>query len=367
MNKLTKTIYIFFILLFSFGGVSYSQEDVNVNALSYEAVVKEVLEEKENDSGGYYQKLIVEVLSGDLVGEQVEIEHGLGNSPVTQRFTKGDRVVLAGYQEGSGNLALFIDDYVRRGPMLFLFFIFLVLALLVAGKRGFTSFVGMVITFLMIYWFVLPRLSAGSSPVFIVLVFSALAIPVTFYLSHGFNRKTNVAMAGTFIALIITVILSAIFVNSAKLTGFTTDEASFLQIIKGESFNMRGILLAGIIIGLLGVLDDITVSQASVVFQIKEANKRLGFGELYKRSMRVGKDHIASMINTLVLVYAGASLPLLLLFTDSSHTFRQVINYEIIASEVIRTLIGSIGLVLAVPVTTFIAASMADAEKEVKL
>ncbi|MBW6441588.1 YibE/F family protein [Patescibacteria group bacterium] len=123
---------------------------------------------------------------------------------------------------------------------------------------------------------------------------------------------------------------------------------------------MRGILLAGIIIGMLGVLDDITISQSAIVFQLKEANKRLTFSELYKRSMDIGKDHIASMTNTLVLVYAGASLPLLLLFTDTTHSFGEVVNYEIIASEIIRTLLGSIGLVLAVPVTTFIAASMAD-------
>jgi uncharacterized membrane protein len=148
------------------------------------------------------------------------------------------------------------------------------------------------------------------------------------------------------------------------LTGYTTDEASFLQISKGGTFNMKGILLAGIIVGVLGVLDDITVSQSAVVFQLKQANRRLTFSELFSRATDVGKDHIASMINTLILVYAGASLPLLLLFTDSTKNFNEVVNYEIISSEIIRTLLGSIGLIIAVPITTLVASYVAGSENQ---
>lgn len=367
MKKSLILSLILFIFLseFCFVGDVFAQGNEDGEFPSSEGIVRDIIEEKENDSGGYYQKLLVEPLSGKLRGQQVEIDHGVGDSPVTQRFAPGDRVVLVGYEDESGEITLFIDDFVRRDSIYILFFIFLVLSVVVAGKRGFSSFIGMVITFFMIYRMVLPKLSSGSSPMLVVMVFSIVCVPITFYLSHGINKKTNVAIAGTFIALLISVILSAIFVNSAKLTGFTSDEASFLQLLKGETFNMKGLLLGGIVIGMLGVLDDITVSQAAIVFQLKEANRRLNFSELYKRSMDVGKDHIASMINTLVLVYAGASLPLLLLFTDSSHTFSQVINYEIVASEIIRTLIGSIGLIIAVPITTFIAVSVADSEKEV--
>jgi len=170
-------------------------------------------------------------------------------------------------------------------------------------------------------------------------------------------------MGGTLIALIITGILANIFVEAAKLTGFASEEAGFLQVAKGGAINMKGLLLAGIIIGLLGILDDVTVSQAAIVFQLKEANNRLKFNQLYQRAMRVGQDHIASMINTLILVYAGASLPLLLLFIDSPRPFLEVVNYEIIADEVVRTLVGSIGLILAVPLTTLIASLAVSAEK----
>ena len=331
---------------------------------TYEGVVKNVLEENRNTSGGYYQKLEVEITDKDLKGNILNVENGSGDTPVSQKYKKGDALVLTGFQDKDGEMHLYVSDYIRRGQLLSLFLIFLVLSIVIAGKRGITSFVGMLITFFIIFSFVLPKISTGSNPILIILLFSVVAIPITFYLSHGLNTKTTVAIAGTFISLVITVILSAIYVNSAKLTGYTTDEASFLQIMKGGTINMRGILLAGIIIGFLGVLDDITVSQSAIVFQLKNANRRLNFSDLFKRSMDIGKDHIASMINTLILVYAGASLPLLLLFTDSTRSFNEVVNYEIIAAEVIRMLLGSIGLILAVPITTLIAAFVADTNEE---
>jgi uncharacterized membrane protein len=149
--------------------------------------------------------------------------------------------------------------------------------------------------------------------------------------------------------------LATLFVNLSQLTGFTSEEAGFLQAYKPGLINMKGLLLSGIIIGVLGVLDDITISQSAIVEQLKKANQKLKPIELYQKAMSVGRDHIASMINTLILVYTGAALPLLLLFIDNPHPFSQVINYEIIADEVVRTLVGSIGLILAVPITTLLA------------
>ncbi len=149
--------------------------------------------------------------------------------------------------------------------------------------------------------------------------------------------------------------MASFFVDAAKLTGYASEEASFLQVSRQGSFNVRGLLLAGIIIGALGILDDITISQAAVVSSLKQASSKIKADELFAKAMDVGKDHISSMINTLILVYAGASLPLMLLFVDNPHPFSEIINYEIIADEVVRTLVGSIGLVLAVPITTLIA------------
>jgi uncharacterized membrane protein len=184
-----------------------------------------------------------------------------------------------------------------------------------------------------------------------------LIIPATFYPSHGLNRKTSIAILSTICALLITGFLANFFLDFAKLSGLSSEEAGFLQTMNPEVFtNMRGLLLAGIIIGVLGVLDDVTVSQASIVWQLKIANPQFTKVELYKRAMEVGRDHISSMVNTLVLVYAGASLPLLLLFNDAAKPFAEIINYEILADEIVRTLVGSIGLILVVPISTFLAA-----------
>ncbi|KKS02722.1 MAG: hypothetical protein UU64_C0011G0045 [candidate division WWE3 bacterium GW2011_GWF2_41_45] len=354
------SVFVLFLLFLVPEKISAQNVDNPPSQKTYEGIVKSVIEETKNTSGGYYQKLEVEIIDKDQKGNILNIENGSGDTPVSQKYKKGDALVLTGFQDQNGELHLYVSDYIRRGQLMSLFIIFLILSIAIAGKRGATSFVGMLITFFIIFSFVLPKISTGSSPILIILLFSIIAIPITFYLSHGLNTKTTVAIVGTVISLGITVVLSAIYVGSAKLTGFTTDEASFLQIMKGGTINMRGILLAGIIIGFLGVLDDITVSQSAIVFQLKNANRRLGFSELYSRSMDVGKDHIASMINTLILVYTGASLPLLLLFTDTTRSFSEVVNYEIIASEIIRTLLGSIGLIIAVPITTLIAVFIAD-------
>lgn len=362
IKNLLKTALVVTCIVFSTtinGTNAQEQGSPNVQK-TYEGVVKKVLEESKNNTGGYYQKLEVEILNHDLAGKTLNVENGSLDTPVSQKYSKGNGLVLTGYKDENGEMHLYVSDYIRRGQLVSLFLIFLAVSIIVGGKRGITSFVGMAITFFVIFTLVLPKISGGSNPTLIIILFSIVSIPITFYLSHGMNTKTSVAIGGTFISLVITVILSAIYVGSAKLTGYTTDEASFLQIMKGGSINMRGILLAGIIIGFLGVLDDITVSQSAIVFQLKRANRRLGFSELFSRSMDIGKDHIASMINTLILVYAGASLPLLLLFTDTTRSFSEVVNYEIIASEIIRTLLGSIGLIIAVPITTLIAVFVAD-------
>jgi len=366
INKLILTI---FVVLFSFITIPvsrlYAQGDFQQPIEppieeTLEATIVEVLEEKEivpeySDEKQLYQKLELLVTKGSLQDKKIIIESG--NIPIAnlQKYEVGNKVIVSYSENFEGNDVFYITDYVRRSSLLWLFIIFVVLVAIVAKWRGITSLLGMGASFIVIFKFILPRILAGSDPILIAIIGSLFIIPITFYLSHGFNKKTTVAIIGTVIALIITGILAGIFVESAKLTGFASEEAGFLQVAKQGSVNIRGLLLAGIIIGVLGVLDDITVSQSAVVMQLKKANPRLGFEELYKRAMDVGQDHISSMVITLVLVYTGAALPLLLLFIDNPHPFSEVINYEIVADEVVRTLVGSIGLILAVPITTVIA------------
>lgn len=249
--------------------------------------------------------------------------------------------------------------------MLLLFVIFVVVAALLVGRfQGFSSLLGMGFSFLVIFKFILPQISSGKDPVQSAILGSLAIVPFTFILSHGANRKTIVAISGTIISLVIAGFLALIFVEATKLTGFSSEEAGFLQAYKGSLINIKGLLLAGIIIGLLGVLDDITVSQSAIVQELKNTDIKLRPVEIYRKAMVVGKDHIASVINTIILVYTGAALPLLILFVDNPRPFLEVVNYEVIAEEVVRTLVGSIGLILAVPITTLIATSFLEREKK---
>lgn len=360
---MNKVFTAFFVILLFFGVTTniMAQEETYNQPFeeNLEGVVVRVVEEKEvgtETETHLYQELKILITKGSLKDRTITVKNGefaLANIP---RYEEGDRLVVNYTKDLEGSDVFFIADYVRRNALLWLFIIFTILAIVVGKVWGITSILGMGFSFLIIFKFILPQIINGANPVLIAIVGSAFIIPVTFYLSHGFNNKTHIAIVGTIISLIITGVLAATFVEISKLTGFASEEAGFLQFEKGGLINMRGLLLAGIIIGTLGILDDVTVSQSAIVFQLREANKKLKFGRLYSQAMKVGHDHVSSMVNTLVLVYTGAAMPLLLLFINNPRPFSEIINYEIIADEIVRTLVGSIGLILAVPITTFLAA-----------
>jgi len=371
MKKIFIIILSLLTLLFSSSVPVFAQTDT-VGELPkeerLEGKVTQIVEESQIIPAGakelqLYQKLEILITKGSLKDKKITIENGKLPMSNLQKYKSGDELVISYGKDFEGNDTFYISDYIRRGSLLWLFIIFIICTVVIAKWRGLLSLLGMGISFFVIYSFILPKISTGSNPVEIAILGSLIIIPVSFFLSHGLNKKTVVAIAGTLIALMITGVLATMFVESAQLTGFASEEAGFLQTIKQGSVNIKGLLLAGIIIGVLGVLDDITISQSAIVFQLKETNEKLGFFELYKRAMNVGQDHISSMVNTLVLVYTGAALPLLLLFIDNPHPFSEIVNYEIIADEVVRTLVGSIGLILAVPITTVIASLVAEQTK----
>ncbi|KXK10701.1 MAG: YibE/F-like protein [Microgenomates bacterium OLB23] len=227
---------------------------------------------------------------------------------------------------------------------------------MIARWKGVAALLSMCFTFFVIFKFLLPQILSGQNPIIAAIMTGVFTVPVTYYASHGFNLKTHSAVLGTLIALIITSLLAFFAIDYAHLTGLSSEDAAFLTVMVEGGLNMKGLLLAGIIVGLLGILDDVTVSQAAIVFKLKENAPHLSFSEIYTQAMDIGKDHIGSVVNTLVLVYAGAALPFLLLFIVNQQTLAMGINYEVISEEIVRTLVASIGLMLAVPVTTFIAA-----------
>jgi uncharacterized membrane protein len=301
--------------------------------------------------------LVLEINTGTMVGRRIVVPINT-NSINQPDYRVGQRVIVSAMQDVEGQEVFYITDTVRRLPLLILFLTFFAVTVVIARWRGITSMLGMALSFFIIFQFVLPQILSGANPVLIAIIGSLIIIPITFYLSHGLNQKTTVAVIGTLITLIITGILATIFVEAAALSGFASEEATFIQSMRPDVINIKGLLLAGIIIGVLGILDDVSVSQASIVNRLKKTNPKLSARELYSQAMDVGRDHISSMVNTLILVYAGASLPLLLLFIDTPRPFLEVINYEIIADEIVRTLVGSIGLILTVPITTIIAATV---------
>ncbi len=349
IRNLLKLICFFEFLLFLLVSPVMAAEEPPQEKV-FEGRVVEVVSSVEG------QRLKVELENADSAGQVVEIEVTGATQRVGEaEYEEGDWVMVNRTENRGGNFIYYIRDFLRRPAILWLFVVFVALTVLVARRRGAAALLGMAISFLVIFKFVLPRILAGSPPVFVILFSSLFIIPATFFLSHGVNKKSLVAVGSTLIALFVTVLLATGFSNWAHLTGFSSEEAAFLETMEPGQINFRGLVLAGMIIGVLGILDDITVAQAAVVEKLREANPRLSEKELFFKALAVGRDHIASMVNTLVLVYAGASLPLLLLFVDTSQTLSIVINNEALAVEIIRTLVGSIGLIFAVPVTTALA------------
>lgn len=359
-----KLLFIFIMFIFIPQIVTaQSQPNFKPSEEKYEAVVTKIIEDRliEMSPGVKqpFQKVEVEITNNKLKGKKVLAE--LGGLIVTNENLKvkpGDKVVVTQLKKIDGSEQFFISDFVRRNSLLLLAVVFAVSVIVIGGIRGFTSFIGLIISFGVLIKYIIPQIVEGANPVFIAISGSFVILFATLYLAHGISKKTTAAVIGTIISLTITGLLAWFFVNFLKLSGLGSEEASFLSMTPGIKINLQGILLAGMIIGALGVLDDITISQAACVFELNEANKNLSWQELYRRGMKVGQDHIASLVNTLVLAYAGVSLPLLLLFAFSGgESIFTLLNREMIANEIVRTLVGSLGLVSAVPITTAIAAS----------
>jgi uncharacterized membrane protein len=249
-------------------------------------------------------------------------------------------------------------DFQRGTPMAVLAIAFVLIVLLFARLRGALSLLGLGASLALVLLFVVPAILDGKSPLAVAIVGSLAVALVTIPLAHGRGPKTLAAILGTAASLLLTALLALIFTKATHLTGFSNEEATFLDLA-GADISIEGLLLAGIVIAALGVLDDVTVSQASTVLALRAANPTLRFGPLFRLAQRVGRDHVSATVNTLVLAYVGASLPVLLLFSSSDLGFGAALSTETVATQVVATLVGSIGLIAAVPLTTVLAAALA--------
>ncbi len=267
----------------------------------------------------------------------------------------GDKIIVTEFNFGEFSDYQITEIY-RTNSIVWFVLIYFILVLLVGGWQGLGSVLGLAVSILVILKVIIPMTLAGWDPIWVSILGGLCVLLPSIYFSHGFNAKTTIALLGTMLGLFVTGLLAAIALNSISLTGLGGEESLFLVSDSAGVLNMRSILLASMIIGGIGLIDDVTVSQIAVIREIYEENKNISVRRLYKKAMNVGKDHIASMVNTLFLAYTAASLPLIMLLVDQGADLSYIVNIEAFAEEIARTLVASSGLVITVPITTFIGA-----------
>jgi uncharacterized membrane protein len=304
-------------------------------------------------------RAVMVIADGPTAGDYVQVE--LPPEVIAEGVEEGDELVLnrdPGAESGQATYSF--QDFPRTTPILVLALFFTLVVGAVARLRGLLGLLGLGFAFAVLMQFMLPALLEGSSPVWVSLVGSSAIMFVVLYLAHGFNARTTTALLGTLFGLALSAVLGAVAVSAAHLTGFANEAA--IQLLQYDgTLDFSGLVLAATVVAGLGILNDVTITQASAVWQLHEASPKSGWRELYRRGMSIGRDHIASTVYTIVFAYAGAALPLLLLFEIYQRPFWTVLTGSEVGEEVIRTLVGGIALVLAVPVTTLIGALVATA------
>ncbi|HTZ44908.1 MAG TPA: YibE/F family protein [Jatrophihabitans sp.] len=278
----------------------------------------------------------------------------LSPGPTSPRLTAGDHIRLARTVQ-SGQTLYEFDDIDRGRPLLALCLAFLLLALLVGRWRGVAAIAGLAFTGLLLVTYVVPALVDGHSPLLVALLAGSAITLVVLPLAHGLSSATGVAMVGTLVGMSVAAVLAAALVGSLRITGLSSEEFATLSL-QGSHSTVSGLFLAGAVIGALGVLNDVTVTQASAVAEL--SGGAAGRREAFASAMRIGRDHIASTVYSLVLAYAGSALPLLLLFSLSGQSTMDSLTSDALAPEIASSLIGSIALVLVVPLTTAGAAAI---------
>lgn len=296
---------------------------------------------------GLIQNLSIQIIDSIEKGKIFTIENDYNKYKVGDEFYLNYTI-----RAEDGFESHVITDFDRVPVMMFFGILFVLLVVLVGGKPGLRGILSLLGSLVLILFVLIPSIMSGISPVIASIVVSSFIIILGSYVTHGFNKTTTSAVIGMICTVIVTGILAYVAVSYSRLTGFESDEAVFLNLNAKGHIDILGILLGGIMIGLLGVLYDVAIGQAIFVEELHNIAPKAPKIKIFSRAMRMGREHIGALVNTLAIAYVGASLPLLLLFSNSGHSVLHLLNREIFATEIIRTLIGSIGLVLAVPITT---------------
>ena len=332
----------------------FAQELHNDLQGTYRARVIEVRsEETRTVPGGesgvetIYQELEARLLDGPKDGQMVIAANDYLELEV------GDTFFLNHFVDINGSERYFVSEPDRRTGLLWFAALFVFVVVLFGGWQGARSLVSLALSFYLIAAFLLPTLIAGYSPAIISIAMAALILVLVMLLTHGFTRTTYVALGGTILAIFATGILAHVAIVVTRLSGFFSEEAIYLNLNTGGTLDMQGLFLGAVIIGVLGLLDDVAITQVHTVAELRKSGA--SGAQAFTRALRVGREHVSALVNTLALAYTGAALPVLLLFSLSEQSALLLVNREIFAAEIIRTTVGSIGLILTVPLTTWLA------------
>lgn len=327
----------------------------------FKAQVAEVVSQGENTAQGiknYYQTLRVKFEDGTAKGKYTVIENGKDTTITKEQLVKtGQEIIIAKTTMVDGRTSYSIYDIYRLKSVLILLAIFFLLIIFIAGKKGVGSVLGMIISLGVITIFIIPNILKGADPLTVTLVGSVIILLTTGFLAHGISKKTSIALLSTLTSLFLTVAFAEIAINITHIAGVGTEDAFALQFGPTAIISLKGLFLSGVIIGTLGALNDITTTQAATVYELKTANPKLKLIDLLDKGVNVGKEHVASLVNTLILAYAGSAIAVFIfLILNPAHIpYWVILNSETISDEIVKAIAGSTGLLLSVPIVTLIA------------
>lgn len=301
------------------------------------------------------QTIQAQVIDGAQAGSKVAFDNDF------TQLSVGDTFYLRHTTNGLDGIDMYsVADPYRLPVLLGLALLFVVLAVAFGGMQGVRGLVSLVGSIILIFYVLLPGIAHGYSPELVAIGVSSLIIVLGSYITHGFNKTTSAAVLGMILTVIISGAFAYVAIHMARLSGFNSEESAYLLMDSRGSIDLLGLLFGGIMIGLLGVLYDMAIGQAIAVEELKSVGAHLSRWEIYRKAIRIGREHIGALINTLAIAYVGSSLTLLLLLRSSTGGILFTLNSELFSTEIIRILIGSIGIILAVPATTLIAVFMAE-------
>ncbi len=356
--KVFKLLIISFFLLSSFFVVSriYAAENASVYSPKTDYFKAKII--KVSDSKNT-QNLSIQILQGSEKGKVIKLSY----NPQGIRLLKlksGQEIVLAQQKDPTGKVIYAVNDKYRIPNVAFAVLLFVALVVIIAGRKGVGALIGLTISLGVIFIYIVPSILSGSDPLATCMIGSIVILLSTTYIAHGFSTQTTIALVSTLSALIITWILATLVLNFTHLSGFGTEEAYELHMGLKSLVDFRGLLLGGIIIATLGALNDVTTTQSAAIFEIYKSNPKQDFDQLLVKGMGIGREHVASLVNTLVLAFVGTSLALFLVyfFNPSHEPLWAILNSEIISEEIIKTIVGTSGLLLSMPIVTILATAV---------